>query len=187
MTDTLTLQEAALLLGKSTQTVRRLIKKGEVEAQQIQTPQGFQYAVSRTSLAARFPRMVLASSYSQETEEVSPQAVEPEWTQALSYQNRFTYEKANSEKIVAPIEFLENDYYELNSSPVQEKEVAQDMVTSQKFWEFVHSAHKEKLMLITILERLQAQLEHERRQPKTWFQWIGERLEKLGSFLKTRH
>lgn len=48
--DFLTLQEAAVLIGKSVQTVRRLIKKGDLKAQRIKTPQGFHYVIQRENL-----------------------------------------------------------------------------------------------------------------------------------------
>ena len=51
MTDEyISIQEAAKLMRKSTQTVRRMIKRGEISAQQVKTPQGFQYILEKSSL-----------------------------------------------------------------------------------------------------------------------------------------
>ncbi len=164
--DTLTLQEAAELLGKSTQTVRRLIKSGVLQAQRIDTPQGFQYAVLRSSLSARYTRVAPTPMQNSP----SPQMEAP-----LQEVRVASVPPAHYEAQDLPESFLENDYYVLEPSPISEK-VDKDGVTSRQLLEFVQMAHKEKLMLITILERLQAELERERRQPKTAFQWIGEGL-----------
>ena len=183
--DTLTLQEAAELLGKSTQTVRRLIKSGVLQAQRIETPQGFQYAVLRSSLSARFTRVAPAVTQNpqpqqrQEVQDVKVSAVEVppvhyDWYPFLTNQNQSSGKEAQN----LPESFLENDYYVLEPSPVQEK-ADKESVSNRQFMEFVQMAHKEKLMLITILERLQAELERERRQPKTVFQWIGQGLKAM--------
>ena len=178
--DYLTLQEAADLLGKSTQTVRRLIKKGELQAQRLQTPQGFQYAVLRSSMTARFVRVpnvpyvnsptvqpgVAAEMKQAETEEPIVEAVGTDWSPFLTTQHAASKEVAET-----PESFLENDYYLVEPSPMDTTNVS-----SRQLLEFAQAAHKEKLMLITILERLQAELERERRRPKTMLQWIGNAL-----------
>jgi len=42
-----TIQEAADFIGKSTQTIRRMIKSGKFKAKRSRTPQGFNYAISK--------------------------------------------------------------------------------------------------------------------------------------------
>ena len=44
--DLLTIHEAASQLGKSPQTIRRMIKRGEIRARRVKTPQGFHYVIS---------------------------------------------------------------------------------------------------------------------------------------------
>ena len=168
--DTLTLQEAAELLGKSTQTVRRLIKSGVLQAERIETPQGFQYAVLRSSLSARYIRVAPAVQ--------NPPSPQIQEIYVPFVANPVQVPPTHTETQDLPESFLENDYYVLEPSPVPEK-VDKEGVTSRQLLEFVQMAHKEKLMLITILERLQAELERERRQPKTVFQWIGEGLKAM--------
>jgi len=50
----LNLQDAALLSGRSAQTVRRLIKGNKVRYRKYKTPQGFTYLVEKTSLTKHF-------------------------------------------------------------------------------------------------------------------------------------
>ncbi|QQR54644.1 helix-turn-helix domain-containing protein [Candidatus Peregrinibacteria bacterium] len=164
----LTLQEAADLLGKSTQTVRRLIKKGELSAKQVQTPQGFQYAVSKASMALRFPRLQI-----QQIERVEIPGYPP-------------LQEVSSK----PEVFLENDYYVLESTPLPhplDTALDKETVSSRQLFELVQLAHKEKLILITILERLQAELQHERQRPKSSFQWIQKALRWMRFVLRKKH
>ena len=187
--DTLTLQEAADLLGKSTQTVRRLIKKGGLQAQRIQTPQGFQYAVLRSSMTARFTRYPNVSNVP--TVQPTPTTVDvhpvgTDWSPFLTSQNGTQKVEASN----SPESFLENDYYILEPSPVPappapiQETMDRNTVSSRQLLEFAQAAHKEKLMLITILERLQAELERERGRPKTALQWIGNALKSALSLFK---
>ena len=48
--DLVTIQEAALLMGKSVQTLRRMIRKGELHSQRMKSPQGFRYLLDRDEL-----------------------------------------------------------------------------------------------------------------------------------------
>lgn len=50
----ISLQDAALLSGKSPQTIRRFIKGNKVRYRKYKTPQGFTYLVEKTSLLNRF-------------------------------------------------------------------------------------------------------------------------------------
>lgn len=168
----LTLQEAADLLGKSTQTVRRLIKRGELTAQRIQTPQGFQYAVLRNSLAGR---PMVAPFRTEEMPSPNPIASPaatpvPEPMPAPSHEPEPIPVPPLRDE---PEMYLENDYFVLQPSPVQNAiQNHNDGLETRQLMELVHMAHKEKVMLITILERLQAELEQERKRPKGLFQWV---------------
>lgn len=50
----LNLKDAALLSGKSAQTIRRLIKGNTVRYRKYKTPQGFSYLVEKTSLTNHY-------------------------------------------------------------------------------------------------------------------------------------
>lgn len=163
----LTLQEAADLLGKSTQTVRRLIKRGELTAQRIQTPQGFQYAVLRNSLVGR----PIVASF--QAEEMPPPNLTPVPEPMHEPMHEPEPVPAPPLRDEPPEMYLENDYFVLQPSPVQNAILNQnDGLETRQLMELVHMAHKEKVMLITILERLQAELEQERKRPKGLFQWV---------------
>ena len=173
-TGTLTLQEAADLLGKSTQTVRRLIKKGELQAERVETPQGFQYAVFKASMIARFPRVMGVPTpppLTIQTPIQHVQAVEEVPTPSPAPMPQPVPLKKEDPRIL-----LENEYYYFEPSPPPTQMVQpvdKESVSSRQLFELVQLAHKEKLMLITILERLQAELERERQRPKSFFQWIS--------------
>lgn len=166
----LSLQEVADELGKSTQTIRRMIKKGEIRAERIRTPQGFQYAIERGALTYKRP--------AQATQEPSQNRPDPSPTpfpssspmmdtkEALTSQDSTDYGMALISQNVQAIQedssaFLENDFYILEPS-----QSAREGLTHERLIELVTMHHKEKLMLITILERLQAELAEERRAKK---------------------
>lgn len=50
----LTIQEASKFSGKSTQTIRRLLKNNKIKCRKQRTPQGFNYQLDRDSLAKYF-------------------------------------------------------------------------------------------------------------------------------------
>ena|GEM_PF-819093 len=50
----ITIQEAAKLSGKSTQTIRRLIKNNKIKFKKQRTPQGFNYQLYEDSVAKHF-------------------------------------------------------------------------------------------------------------------------------------
>lgn len=63
----LSLHEAALVSGRSVQTIRRMVKFGQLRARRKRTPQGFQYMIDREHLLT-FTR-ALAREIPEETEE----------------------------------------------------------------------------------------------------------------------
>lgn len=52
-TSQLTIHEAAKKMGKSVQTLRRMIKRGLLPHEQIRTPQGFSYLIPQEALTGR--------------------------------------------------------------------------------------------------------------------------------------
>jgi len=50
----LTIQEAAMISGKSIQTIRRAIKSKKIKARKSKTPQGYNYMVDRQSLVSLY-------------------------------------------------------------------------------------------------------------------------------------
>lgn len=168
----LSLQEVADELGKSTQTIRRMIKKGEIRAERIRTPQGFQYAIERGALGNTRP-----------VREPNPSPARMDMEEKLTSQDLTEYETALTSQNVHPLEdnsssFLENDFYILE--PSRSPQSSRDSLTHGQLMDLVYMHHKEKLMLITILERLQAELAEERRTKKKSL----SRLKKLWSLVK---
>lgn len=162
----LSLQEVADELGKSTQTIRRMIKKGEIKAERIRTPQGFQYAIERGALAHKRTAQVAQEPIQTHPASSPTPSLMVDMEEALTSQDLTGYETALTSQNEHAIQegsssFLENDFYILE--PTQSVRVG---LTHEQLIELVYIHHKEKLMLITILERLQAELAEERRTQK---------------------
>jgi len=180
--DYMTLSETAESLGKSAQTVRRMIKKGLLKAQRMRTPQGFNYVVYTGDFGANG----------------GVRSAEP----VVTGQNEMTVGAASETGTAvsrtantASEEYLENDYYVLENLPAdglseglrtQELSGAsgvpghelrtQVQLDTLTLLGLVDTHHKEKMMLFHILEELQAELNEsqallmaERSQAKTIF------------------
>lgn len=163
--DFLTLEEAARLLKKSTQTIRRMIKKGELQAQRIRTPQGFNYTVTREQLAG----LVEASELIAETNKSGeimfsnspiqkPEIAESvEENHVLINQNQNPTNQNQFEPIPEPekqaIDKTEQKivYYfpPLPPSP---------SIDSKELLKLIERQHREHMGLIRLLEHLQAEL-----------------------------
>lgn len=161
--DYLTLQDAAVLLGKSVQTVRRMVKKGEIKAQRIRTPQGFHYVVKREDLGIQ----MLYNSPIQNGDTVEEEAekeVLTNQTEILTNQTDVeTHKKADFEAI-------DKKDDDLSSDPIVEN--SNNQVGSEVFIKIIEAQHAEKLFLIQILDRLQRELDCERRRPRTFFAYL---------------
>ncbi len=147
--DFLTLEEAARLLKKSTQTIRRMIKKGELKAQRLKTPQGFHYVVRREEM----PELMFSNSPIQNVEE--PQYIE-EIPVLINQNENLTNQNTVEplpEPVQAPLDKMEQKtvYYfpPLPPSPGVE---AKDLLR------LIELQHREKLGLIRIIEKLQEEL-----------------------------
>ncbi len=142
-TEFYTLQQAADHLGKSTQTVRRMIKRGELKAKRVKTPQGFQYVVEKEM----FSNSPIQNHEEPLIEELK--AAPTYQVENLTNQNTFNG-------------ILENDFYTIDiKEPIHAPRVEHQLLLEQ--------AHKEKMALLFILEQLQRELEMTRRRPHGFF------------------
>lgn len=108
-----TLQEAADRMGKSVQTLRRMIQKGELQTERVRTAQGFQYWVH--------------------------------------------------------LETSESEPAELPEIPEKAPLVAQPEPESEPRPETKNQAHEERLFFLRLIERLQNELDYERKKPHSLF------------------
>lgn len=155
--DFLTLEEAARALKKSTQTIRRMIKKGELQAQRIKTPQGFHYVVRRADILNDVANDVVADVFYnspiqnvEEPEQIEEIPVLINQNENLTNQNVV---EPLPEPVQAPLDKIEQKtvYYfpPLPPSPGVE---AKDLLR------LIELQHREKLGLIRIIEKLQEEL-----------------------------
>ncbi len=149
-TNLLTLQEAADSLGKSTQTIRRMIKRGELKAQRVKTPQGFHYLVEKPSEEPS------EDMFSNSTIQNQEKPIIEELKAAPTYQ----IENPTSQSDVYGI--LENDFYviDVKAKPNEDFE---------KFKELTERHHREKMDLLGVVDKLQNELSYERLKPRGFF------------------
>lgn len=144
--DFLTLEEAARALKKSTQTIRRMIKKGELQAQRIKTPQGFHYVVRRDETMF---------SNSPIQNELEPQYVEE--IPVLINQNENPTNQNTVELLPEPVEapldkIEQKTVYYFPPLPPSPGVEAKDLLR------LIERQHREHLGLIRIIEKLQEEL-----------------------------
>ncbi len=157
--DFLTLEEAAKGLGKSAQTVRRMIKRGELPAKRVKTHQGFQYVVNRDDVYSKEPEADLQIfSNSPIQNSIEPLHEEPESSAPIQVPI------LTSRSDLEPL--LENDFYTLDRNPA-----AAPQPGSIQLMKIIELQHKEKMMLIHILERLQGEL-HAKTEPRSLLERI---------------
>lgn len=163
--DFLTLEEAAKGLKKSVQTVRRMIKRGEIPAKRVKTPQGFNYVVNREDVYVNLFEQNEQDEQEKREESapevpVEPVAVEeakpvgpsPEHTpEPIPF--TFVFPPLPTTPVPTPqveeasLETLtENDYFRV------------EPLSAEPFMKIIDMQHKEKMMLIHILEKLQEEL-----------------------------
>lgn len=153
--DFLTLEEAARALKKSTQTIRRMIKKGELQAQRIKTPQGFHYVVTQAQLAPllELDEAMFYNSPIQTAEE--PQQIEEipvliNQNENLTNQNMV---EPLPEPVQVPLDKTEQKIvYYFPPLPPSPGVDAKDLLR------LIERQHREHLGLIRIIEKLQEEL-----------------------------
>jgi excisionase family DNA binding protein len=154
--DFVSLQEAANHLGKSVQTVRRMIKKGELTAERMRTPQGFQYVMKAEELGIK----TLSSSTIQKSEEPEPEAKKEVLTNQTEILTSQTEEVVQPKAVLRGIDKKE---------PLQPSNPACDCAKKEKM------RHEEKMALFRVIEKLQTELDHERRKPRTFMAHLMDR------------
>lgn len=163
--DFLTLEEAAHALKKSTQTIRRMIKKGELQAQRIKTPQGFHYVVRRAEVSGMIEAEPIVETVfynSPIQNEPEPQQEEEKdvlinQTQILTNQNPVP---PIPEPVQAPLDKKEPVVFYFPPLPPAPSVEARDLLR------LIERQHREHLGLIRIIERLQEELHNERQRPR---------------------
>lgn len=146
--DFITIQEAAELLDKSTQTIRRMIKRGELMAKKIRTPQGFHYVIARDSIdTLPWENPMPPAEVPQEPPMPSP-------------------------TIIAPTPTLPtppDETPETNSS---------ELIDRKELTHVLERHHHETILMIEIIQKLQAELDKERRRPRSFwghfFDWWSQ-------------
>lgn len=144
--DYISLEEAAHLLKKSVQTVRRMVKRGDLPAQQVKTPQGFYYQIKRENLWSNSPIQVFSNSPIQNVDK----SLYVEGKQVLTNQNQIL----TNQNTIVPIIDEEN-------RPIDKKEpeIGQNLLR-----QLLSAEHQEKMVLIAIIEKLQKELYEEKRK-----------------------
>ncbi|MBT4384141.1 helix-turn-helix domain-containing protein [Candidatus Peregrinibacteria bacterium] len=153
--DFLTLGEAANILGKSPQTLRRMIKRGDLVAKRMKTPQGFQYMIDKSTF-----------DFGEKLEEKPPIQVLSE----SPIQNEATFDKAADNSVLT--NQTEIPTSQSADEPIVEAEIGGLDRISEFFDSELAKRHKEKMALIRIMEMLQAELEAERRKPRSLFSYL---------------
>ncbi len=158
--DFLTLQEAAILLGKSVQTIRRMIKKGELKSQKIKTPQGFHYVIKKEDLGIQ----MFSNSPIQNDDPAEEEAVEEDLTNQNEILTNQTAVEVHVEADSEPID--KNVPVEVENPSPSLCEKCEEH--ENKLSEVLGSQHREKMALIRILGKLQSELDYERRKPRSF-------------------
>jgi excisionase family DNA binding protein len=167
--DVLTLQEVAELLGKSTQTIRRMIKKGDLKAQRMRTAQGFQYGIYREQVQ-HSPSLSARETTTQAPIQSTHHLAEEQLVEAAS--ELLTSRLDTPQEAMVTQEdiesFLENDFYVLEPQTRQTE--------LEEFKQHLDNQHREKMLLIHILEALQVELREERAKPKSFFDRVIKKM-----------
>lgn len=181
----LKLHDAALLLDKSEQTVRRMIKKGEIEAKRMKTPQGFHYLIPSESLKA-YASEQRENGLQTELEHdieggdflTSQQPVTTSQNDALISRNETLTNQTEN-----PTSQDQNLTSQNDVSPSQQPVAASQssgqvnpheklMEDAANFQDLTKKHHDEKMALYRILEKLQVELDQERKKPRSLFAYF---------------
>lgn len=153
----LSLQEASTIMDKSIQTLRRLIKKGDLNAKRVRTPQGYQYVVSPELLVHMgysLPQKAMFSNSPIQTE-IAPQEEAVEDVAPYQAENLYSRTAFEPQK--------ETDFYVLD---IQEEKILQN-----------DKSHEERLFLISIIEKLQTEVLQKRKSIFVRvFEWLRNRI-----------
>jgi hypothetical protein len=167
----LSLQDASLLVNKSPQTLRRLIKGNKVRYRKYKTPQGFTYLVEKTNLARYFEEHEREEEEDELLEEaelveefdptVYPTAVRPPISQALHAHEpvvarQETYEISPEDVPRAPqAPAHQNGASHLNETIITQL-VQQHREDKRRLFELLETFQKRILILEDQLKQLEA-------------------------------
>lgn len=153
----MTIQEAAQALGKSPQTIRRMIKRGDLHSQRVKTPQGFHYVVRKDELNVEgiveeemLDNSIVENLFLDEEEELKA---------SLISRNEVLTSRE-------PVEVQEEAPKSVFDKIVQKPEIDWQKILERE--------HQEKMRLISVLELLQEKLDRERRRPRSLFGYIAD-------------
>ncbi len=159
----LSLQDAASLLGKSPQTLRRMIKRGEIKAQRMKSPQGFNYMVRIEDM----PRTIDALSKLERNSTSQMMFNSPiQNADVPQYKEQESVLPNQAEILTSRNDFepyLDNDFYTIDKNV----EIP-NLKMGAELLKIIEQYHTEKMMLFNILGTLQAELEQEKRKPRTF-------------------
>lgn len=162
-TELLTLQEAAELMEKSTQTVRRMIKRGDLKAKRIKTPQGFHYVIERADLPME-KEAVKMQPKKEPVQMLSNSPIQNEVKTLVDEPKSIPTSQDDIPTSQTPVnDLFENDFYELD---IIEPKALNPGPELPDFRPFLEQQHREKMELIRILEKLQNELNYERQRPR---------------------
>jgi len=161
--DFITIQEAADQLGKSSQTIRRMIKRGDLNAKRIRTPQGFHYVIASDSIGL-----------SPVLKKPNPPKIEKETMLDKTIVEKSIEAESPAEKLdpTSQSEVLINQQPERpQTKAINETFDKNDMT------ELMNRHHRETMMMIGVIQKLQHELDKERRRPKSFlayfFDWLS--------------
>lgn len=157
------LPEVSRIMNKSVQTLRRLIKKGDLNAKRIKTPQGFQYVVNPDVLSQMGYNIGIKPVFYNSTIQNVPSPQEEAVEDVSPYQAENLYSRIDLEP------HSDTDFYHLD---LQEPKMLRD---SNRNIDLAVLAHEEKMFLYSILERLQNDLSLE-KEKKNIFGMVFRRL-----------
>ena len=163
--DFLTLQEAGDHLGKSVQTIRRMVKKGELKAQKVKTPQGFNYLIKAEDLGIQ----ILSNSPIQNADTAQEEAEKEVLNNQSEILTNQTELEAHEGVNFYPIDKMIEKKPEIEN--VQNSEMGHKL-DENLVLHMLETQHLEKMRLLNILERLQIELDLERKKPKSFFAYL---------------
>ncbi len=167
----ITIKEAAQKLGKSPQTIRRMIKNGNLLATRISTPQGFHYVIPLTSIESK--------GKNKNIEKVKKKAVKTDSVEGGKMLYKTPVEKSIEPQLQADNSSLTSQNKMLINQHGKQphKQAILDGIDKKELAKLMESHHRELMLMIEIVQKLQKELEQERRKPRSFlgyfFDWLS--------------
>lgn len=183
----LTLQEAAFLSRKSSQTIRRLIKSNKIKYRRRRTPQGFNYFIEKESLLDFFdltPRVLPDEPMEEEAYMEEPQnSVTSQNQQKSVFNAKISPSKPNEEGTIIsrPINADQNHHQAIISQSMQNT-ISLQTKQLQKFAEtinqLINQHHQERSNLFGLIQNyenkiksLESQIKVISAPKKKWYEF----------------